>query len=267
MIKSYFYPIFLFLLFNCDSNSKKSESVENETNTTTVPAINYAVKAYYGHDNTLYTEGLLVHKGQLFESSGGTRSEIGISDLATGKFDKKIELNKEVYFGEGIIIFNDKLYQLTYTNQEGFIYDAKTYKLIRKFKYDNVEGWGMTSDSTHIIMSDGTDKLTYWEPTTLKPIKKLTVTENGNSRDKLNELEYINGYIYANIYTENNIVKIDPATGNVVGKIDLASLVFEAKNKNPNADVLNGIAFDYIKNKIYVTGKYWNNIYEIDFKH
>jgi glutaminyl-peptide cyclotransferase len=267
-MKNYLVIFLAIFIFNCTKSTKttEAEATTEVEAVPVIPTINYAVKAYYPHDNSLYTEGFLVHDGKLFESSGGTRSDVGISDLTTGKFDKKVELNKDVYFGEGIIIFKNKLYQLTYTNQLGFIYDPKTYKQIGKFTYTNKEGWGLTADNTSIIMSDGTDKLTFMNAE-MKPLKTVAVTENGIAKTNINELEYINGYIYANVYTENIIVKIDPQTGNIIGKIDLSSLAYEAKNKNPNADVLNGIAFDATKNKIYVTGKYWNNIYEIDFTH
>jgi glutaminyl-peptide cyclotransferase len=246
--------IFLyFLAIEIIGCATKSKPIEN-SNTVEIPTINFAVKNYHTHDNTLFTEGLIFYDGKLFESSGDTKSVIGISDLTTGKFEKKIELNNKVYFGEGITFLKGKLYQLTYKNQEGFIYDAKTFKQINKFKYSNLEGWGLTTDSTAIIMSDGTDKLTYFDEN-MTPIKTLSVTKNDQPQTNLNELEYINGYIYANIYTENIIVKINPNTGKVVGQLDLSSLVYEAKNQNQNADVLNGIAYNAITKKIYVTGK------------
>lgn len=116
-------------------------------------------------------------------------------------------------------------------------------------------------------MSDGTDKLTFLNPNSLAPIRILSVTDNNNSLPRLNELEFINGFIYANVWQTNSIVKIDTANGNVIGKLDLNSLALEAKNKNPSADVLNGIAYDSVENKVYVTGKLWPNIYEINFSH
>jgi len=165
------------------------------------------------------------------------------------------------------VFFKDKLYQLTYKNQVGFIYDAKSLKQVGTFNYANSEGWGMTSDSTYIIMSDGSDKLTYLDPADMKPVKTLSVTENGEPRNNLNELEFINGYIYANIWMKNFIVKIDPASGKIVGKLDLSSLTLEATTKNPRADVLNGIAYDPTTDKVYVTGKLWPNIYQVEFSH
>lgn len=168
---------------------------------------------------------------------------------------------------KGSFFFNDKLYQLTYKTQVGFIYDAKSFKQTGKFKYRNAEGWGLTTNGTDLIMSDGTDTLTFLNPSTLQEVKILTVTENGSPLMNLNELEYIKGFIYANVWETNYIVKIDPSNGKVLGKLDLTSLTLEAKNKNTRIDALNGIAYDAVTDKIYVTGKFWPNIYQINFAH
>jgi glutamine cyclotransferase len=214
-----------------------------------------------------------VHKGRLFESTGspegteGPRSLIGPLDLTTGKMDEKIELDRSKYFGEGIVFLNGKLYQLTYKDQMGFIYDEKTFKQTGTFSYTNLEGWGLTTDGEHIIMSDGTSKLTFLNPADMKPLKTITVTQNGSPLERLNELEYINGFIYANVWTTNYIVKIDVASGKVIGTINLSSLTYEAQRRNPDCDVLNGIAYDPAADKIYVTGKLWPNLYEIEFAH
>lgn len=260
----------LCLLYSCSNNS---ETKPIESLPAKVPIINYTVINYFPHDTSLFTEGLVVHKGQLYESTGSpeelkqTKSLIGITDLSTGKFSKKIELERTKYFGEGIVILNDKLYQLTYKNKIGFIYDANSFKQIGKFSYPNAEGWSLTTDGTDLIMSDGSDRLTFLHPSNLQSYKLLMVTENGVRLDKLNELEFIKGFIYANIWTTNYIVKIDPVTGKVVGKLDLGSISSEAKNKSRTADVLNGIAYDSVSDKIYVTGKLWSNIYQINFPH
>jgi glutamine cyclotransferase len=233
--------------------------------------ISYSVAGKHGHDTNLFTEGLDFHNGTLFESTGSppelpqTKSVIGITDLATGKFSTKVELDRSKYFGEGIVFLKDKLYQLTYKNNTGFVYDAATFKQIGQFKFANTEGWGLTTDGTHLIMSDGTNKLTYLDPEKLTPVKTLNVTESGYAIDRLNELEVIKGYIYANVWMSHIIVKIDPASGNVVGKMDLSQLAQEAERKNPGIDVTNGIAYDETTDKVYVTGKLWPNIYQIDF--
>jgi glutamine cyclotransferase len=265
--------LILLLLYGCWGN-KHSETEETTTAPADVtPVINYAVIKTLPHDTLLFTEGFLFHKGQLFESTGSPdnlpklRSMIGITNLATGNFDKKIEIDGKKYFGEGIVFIKNKLYQLTYQSQKGFIYDANSYKQIGEFTFKNNEGWGLTTDGKSLIMSDGTDSLTYLNPDKLNVEHILKVTENNIPLRDVNELEYINGYIYANIWKKDFIVKINPASGKVQGKIDLSSLTSEAKTKRPGADVLNGIAYDSVNDKIYVTGKLWANIYQINFKH
>lgn len=262
----------VFVVISCKNNNK--ESVENNTDVTrATPIINYAVTNSFPHDTSLFTEGFLVHEGQLFESTGSpedieyTKSLIGIDNLKTGKIDKKVEIDKAKYFGEGIVFFKDKLYQLTYKNHVGFIYNAKSFKPLGKFNYSNSEGWSLTTNGKELIMSDGTETLTFLNPDNLKPAKTLRVLDNGIPLKNLNELEYINGFIYANIWTTNYIAKIDTSTGKVVGKLDLTSITNEAKNKNADADVLNGIAYDSTSDKVFITGKLWSNIYQIDFAH
>jgi len=238
-----------------------------------VPIINYTVTNIFPHDTTLFTEGLVVYNGELFESTGSpeefphAESLIGKIDLNTGKMDLKVKLDKAKYFGEGIVFLKDKLYQLTYKNKMGFIYDAKSFKQIDVFSYSNPEGWGLTTDGINLIMSDGTHKLTFLNADNLQPQKILNVTENGNLVEKLNEMEFIKGYIYANVWTTNNIVKIDPLNGNILGKLDLNALSLDAKYKNIGSEVLNGIAYDSSSDKIYITGKFWPNIYQIEFPH
>lgn len=266
----------LTLLGACKDNTEPADNTDatpKSDTTAYIPVIPHDLVKTYPHDTTLFTEGLLVHKGQLFESTGSpeefaqTRSVIGISDLQKGKFTTKIELDKHRYFGEGIAILNDKLYQLTYKNREGFIYDLATFKQTGTFTYTNEEGWGMTTDGKQLIMSDGTDALTFLNPADMKPVKTLKVIENGMALPYLNELEYINGYLYANVWMTNFIVKIDPSSGKVLGRLDLNPIAYDAKTKSPGAEVLNGIAYDAAADKIYVTGKMWAHIYEIRFAH
>ncbi|WEK34972.1 MAG: glutaminyl-peptide cyclotransferase [Candidatus Pseudobacter hemicellulosilyticus] len=257
-------PLLLICCIACNSGDEQEAPASPVAST---PAIQHSLLNAYPHNTDHFTEGLLIHDGKLFESTGspskGDRSIIGYYDLATGKFDTKIELKDPQYFGEGIVFLNNKLYQLTYKNQTGFIYDAKTFKQTGTFKFANKEGWGMTTDGQHLIMSDGTDGLTYLDPADQQPVKTLKVTENGIARDSLNELEYIKGYIYANIWLNNSIVKIDPANGQVIGKADLTALVLRASMKYPEAEALNGIAYDSVNDKLYVTGKNWPEIYQI----
>ncbi len=269
------FPLLLFsslLLVACTDGPVNKDAQALEI-TPVIPLLNYAVINHFPHDTSLFTEGFLFHNGQIVESTGSpeelpqSRSVIGIWDLSTGEFSTKIEIDKSRYFGEGIVLLNNRLYQITYKNQTGFIYDAKAFREIGQFTYSNKEGWGLTTDGTNLIMSDGTALLTYLDPIKLSPIKVLKVTEQGSPIDHLNELEFINGFLYANIWLTNFIVKIDPSSGNIVGKLDLSSLTTEAKSLNPRADVLNGIAYDSSTDKIYVTGKLWPKIYQIQFPH
>lgn len=219
------------------------------------------------HDTSSFTEGFLVYKGFLYESSGDPehegKSKLAKIDLATGKVLKQISLDKK-YFGEGIVILHDTIYQLTYTEKVIFVYDMD-FKKINELTIttDNGQGWGMTTDGTHLIVDDGTSNLYYYEPSTFKLIKKLPVTNAGAPGYNLNELEYIDGYIYANQWQLAYILKIDPATGKVVAKADLSDIWNRVQQKNPKADVLNGIAYDPDTKKIYVTGKRWAEMYEI----
>lgn len=255
----------------CTNNSHSSKKSINSSHT--IESINFKVIKTYPHDTESFTEGFLFYNNQLFESTGSpeefpkTRSVFGIVDLNTGKIDIKVELDKNSYFGEGIVVFEGKIFQLTYKNQTGFIYDLKSYKKIGSFKYSNKEGWGLTSDGKNIIMSDGTNIITYLDPDSLKVVKTLNVTFNGSSALYMNELEFIDGYIYANVWTTNNIAKIDPKTGIIVGIIDLSSLFYEARKSYPMSEATNGIAYDSPKDRIFVTGKFWPTIYQIKFPH
>lgn len=266
----------LFALASCSSD--KTEVNRNETasqqtsNESAAPAaINYGVVQAYPHDTTAFTEGLLFHAGKLYESTGSptdmaqTKSVIGEVDLNTGKLQVKVELNRNKYFGEGMVILNNKVYQLTYLSKVGFVYDFPTFKKLGEFTFPSTEGWGLTTDGTYLIMSDGTSQLTYLHPDTFKTEKILGVADNQGAVEKLNELEYIKGFIYANIYTTNTIVKIDPESGKVVGKLDLSSLAQDARAKNPAALELNGIAYHAATDQVYVTGKMWPNIYALQF--
>ena len=265
------FIILIGISIGCTNKSHSSKKLIN--NSHQIQSINFEVIKTYPHDTESFTEGFLFYNNQLFESTGSpdefpkTRSVFGIVDLNTGKIDIKVELDRNSYFGEGIVIFKGKIFQLTYKNQTGFIYDLKSYNKIGSFKYSNKEGWGLTSDGKNIIMSDGTNIITYLDPDSLKVVKTLNVTFNGSSALYTNELEFINGYLYANIWTTNNIAKIDPRTGIIVGIIDLSSLFYEARKAYSMSEATNGIAYDSSKDRIFVTGKFWPTIYQIKFPH
>jgi glutaminyl-peptide cyclotransferase len=237
------------------------------------PKINYTVVKRYPHDETAFTQGLLYYGDKLIESTGApdhlaqTRSTIGEVDLESGKLMVKAEIDKKIYFGEGIAELDDRIYQVTWQNQQGFIYDAKNYARLGTFNYNNREGWGLTTDGKSLILSDGTYNLTWINPATFAVEKVIEVTKDGYGMDRLNELEYINGSIYANVWMTNQIVKIDPRSGIVTGYLDLEDLYQEAKSKKPNLSEMNGIAWHPANDRILVTGKMWPYLFEIDFPH
>ena len=194
----------------------------------TPPTLDYAVVKAYPHDTSAYTEGLLFHNGQLYESTGtepempaDRRSMFGTVDLSTGKITPKVVLDRNKYFGEGIVFLNDKVYQLTYTTKVGFVYDAKTFKKLGEFTIPSKEGWGMTTDGTSLIMSDGTSNISYLDPKTFRLQKVLGVMDNNGPVSNVNELEMIKGYLYANVWQTNYILKIDPASGKVAARLNL----------------------------------------------
>lgn len=270
-----FILIIAIILFSqCNNEGRNSsQSQENSVSDLRALSINFTIIKSYPHDTNSFTEGLVVHNGLLYESSGspeelpGTKSSIVTINLKTGEKHEKVVIDKTKYFGEGITFLNSKCYQLTYKSGIGFIYDDKTFNKIGEFSCPAKEGWGITNNGTFLIISGGTDELFFIDPQTLKIIKTLHVIDEFGPVQNLNELEFINGYIYANIYTTSFIYKISPDSGKVVGKLNLSSLAEEAKTIHPNSLEMNGIAWDTIKDKIYVTGKMWPFLYEINFSH
>ncbi len=221
----------------------------------------YKVVHTYPHDKDAFTQGLVYDNGVLFEGtgqeSGSTLREV---ELETGKVIRQHNLDGSL-FGEGIALYQDRIYQVTWRNKVGFIYNKSDFKLINKIYYPT-EGWGMTTMNDKIVMSDGSNVLYFYEPEMFTVISKIEVYDNKIKRDSLNELEYINGEIWANIWVNNHIVRIDPATGKVLGYIDLTGIL-TASDQNAETDVLNGIAYDSKANRIFVTGKRWPKLFEI----
>lgn len=224
--------------------------------------LGYELVQSFPHNETFFTEGLEINNGFLYESTGENgKSAIYKTNLKTGKILQSVKL-ADRYFGEGITIFNNRIFQLTYKTKVGFVYERETMALIDSFRFESTEGWGLTHDSQHLIMSDGTNVLTYINPTNYKSVKKLQVYDDKNQVVYLNELEYSDGYIYANVWTTNLIVKIDPNTGKVLSKIDLYGILTMV-NPDKQVDVLNGIAIDPVTKKMYVTGKLYPKLFEI----
>ena len=244
---------FALILAICSPLSAKS----SET-----PVYGYRIVNTYPHNTESFTQGLVIDNGTLYEGTGlNGRSAISIVDITTGDTIKSEKLAGK-YFGEGITIVDDKIVQLTWRAQKGFVYDKSTLKPIKTFKYQT-QGWGITYDGKHIIMSDGTDMLYFMDPRTYKVRGKLEVYDRGGKVSRLNELEYIDGKIYANVWGTEKLAIINPKTGQVVAWVDLSGLLTKEEKKS-RIDVLNGIAYDKENQKLYVTGKLWPKLFEIE---
>jgi glutaminyl-peptide cyclotransferase len=223
----------------------------------------YEIVQSFPHNETSFTEGLEIHNGFIYESTGENgKSALLKNNLKTGKTLQSVKL-ADRFFGEGLTIFNEKIFQLTYKTKVGFIYKLENMALIDSFHFESTEGWGMTHDEKYLIMDDGTNNLIYLHPTTLKIVKKVQVYDDKEPIIYINELEYSDGYIYANVWTTNIIVKIDPKTGKVLSKIDLDGILNMNSNSGKQVDVLNGIAIDPITKNMFVTGKLYPKIFEI----
>ena len=229
-----------------------------------VPVYSYRIVKTYPHDRNAFTQGLVFEKGYLYEGTGlQGASSIRQIDLKTGRVLKIHSLNSR-FFGEGITIFGNKIIQLTYTSHVGFVYDKNSFKLIKEFAYPT-EGWGLTHNGKWLIMSDGTSTLHFLDPTTFKKVKMITVHDQRGAITALNELEFVQGEVFANIWQEDRIARIDPATGQVTGWIELQGLL-KYSDRTGETDVLNGIAYDAARHRLFVTGKLWPKLFEIELK-
>ena len=226
------------------------------------PVQTYRIKNTYPHDSSAFTQGLVYSDGILYESTGlRGRSSVRRVTLETGNILSQTSLLSE-FFGEGIAVFGDRIYHLTWTTGVGFVYDKKNLALLQEFRY-GIEGWGMTHDGKSLIVSDGSATLYYWDPQTFREVKRLTVTDGGKPVTNLNELELVEGELYANIWQQDRIARVSPETGRVLGWIDLKGLLSPA-DRQGGEDVLNGIAYDPSKKRLFVTGKLWPKLFEIE---
>ena len=222
----------------------------------------YKIKNVYKHDVHAYTQGLFWHNGFLYEATGlKGESTVRKVKLETGEVMQSFAIPKDV-FGEGITLYNNKIIQISWQAGRGFVYDINTFKHLDEFSYAG-EGWGITNDDKNLYMTDGSSKVKVLEPETYSVIKTFEVYDNKGPVKYLNELEYINGYIYANIYQYEKIVKFDPHTGKVAAYIDL-SHILPMNDYKPDTDVLNGIAYDKKNKRLFVTGKLWPKLFEIE---
>ena len=224
-------------------------------------APDYIVTATLPHDTDAYTQGLLYHEGVFYESTGEYgHSTVRRVDVATGRPLASVALPSR-RFGEGLALVGERLYQLTWQSQVGYVYDVSSLALVDSFTYSG-EGWGLTSDGVSLIMSDGTDTLRFLDPRTYRVIRKVDVRDGESPLRKINELELVNGVLLANIYQSDWVVGIDPKTGKIRRWIDLVGLLPE-KRRSATTDVLNGIAYDSATNRLFVTGKRWPAVFEI----
>ncbi|MEK6903409.1 MAG: glutaminyl-peptide cyclotransferase [Nanoarchaeota archaeon] len=231
----------------------------------------YSIVQTYSHDSDAFTQGLVYENGGFYEGTGlYGYSSLRRVELETGQVLQQHNLPSE-YFGEGITVLDNRIYQLTWQSRVGFVYDQETFELLKTFRYPT-EGWGITHDGKRLIMSDGTNVLHFLDPDTLTEMGSIDVRDKNIPVERLNELEYINGFVYANIWLTDRIAKIDPTTGKVVAWIDLSDLFKHADYagvdcyRSVPCDVLNGIAYDAQNDRLFVTGKRWHKLFEITLR-
>jgi glutaminyl-peptide cyclotransferase len=226
-----------------------------------IPVAGFRLVNAYPHDPGAFSQGLVVADGTLYEGTGQNgESSLREVDLATGRVLRFVPLANE-YFGEGVTVLGDRIYQLTWKNRLGLIYDRKTFAPVSSFRYTG-EGWGLTTDGEQLILSDGTSVIRFLDPKTFDVTKRIDVRAAGQRVDKLNELEFINGEIWANVWYADRIARIAPKTGEVTGWVDLSTL-YPLRDRPSKEHVLNGIAYDATAKRLFVTGKHWPKLYEI----
>ncbi len=255
----------LFLLSSgCQTGAVANHSSGDNANKNSVPKYGYEIVNTWPHDRDAYTQGLVFHEGKLLESTGQEgRSSLRLVEPETGKVLKKINVPRP-YFAEGITFFKGKIYQLTWQHQLGFIYDPESFEKLGEFSYRS-EGWGLTNDGSSLIMSDGTNRIRFLDPDNFQVKKTISVLDGRSAVSSINELEYVHGEIYANIWHEERVARIEPQTGRVLGWIDLMGLR-ALSDANHNEAVLNGIAYDESNDRLFVTGKLWPKLFEIRVK-
>ncbi len=227
---------------------------------TSLPVFTYSIVRSYPHDAAAFTQGLQFVDGFLYEGTGNHgESSIRKVKLETGEVLQQRDLAAQ-YFGEGIVVRKDEIVQLTYKSGIGFVYDRQTFAPKRTFRYEG-EGWGLTDDGTNLIMSDGTDRLRLLDPTKLTELRRVPITAAGKPVANLNELEWVKGEIFANVWQSDYVARINPSSGRVSGWIDLRGLL--PSRDREKADVLNGIAYDAAGDRLFVTGKWWPRVFEI----
>lgn len=225
------------------------------------PRYSYRVVKSYPHERSAFTQGLEYRDGFLYEGTGLVgRSSLRKLDLTTGRVLQSFDVPRP-FFGEGITVLNNQIFELTWTTQTGFIYDKSSFRVLKSFNYPG-EGWGLANDGKQLYMSDGSSQIRILEPATFKEIRRITVKDGNDQVFELNELEFVRGEIYANVWQTDRIARISPVDGKVLGWIDLSGII--PKSERPETDaVLNGIAYDAASDRLFVTGKLWPKIFEI----
>ncbi len=270
-MKQYWIPFLLLaFIFSCNNKPDNTATTDDNSNPPP-PLINYSIIKVYPHDTSSYTQGLELYNHNLYEGTGNyAHSKVLKTDLITGKILQQTKTsNDSTVFGEGITILNNKIYELTWQTHKVNVYDLASFKKINEFNWA-FEGWGLTNNGKELIVSTGSSNLYFVDPDSFKILRQVSVTDNNGPVSMLNELEFVKGFVYSNIYETDNIIKIDPATGNVVGKLDCSNILSKSGiSYNPNeysvntGYVLNGIAYDSSKNNFYITGKQWPALFEI----
>ncbi len=252
--------LFSFAGFGCQAGTANGPPSGNQP----PPIYAYEVIKVFPHDTEAFTQGLLCHDGKLLESTGEVgHSSLRRVELETGKVLLKVDVPVP-YFAEGATLLKGKVYQLTWQDGEGFVYDVWTFEKVGHFNYDG-EGWGLANDGQSLILSDGTNRIRFFDPANFRVTKTIQVLDGKTPVVDLNELEYVKGEIYANVWHANRIARINPQTGAVVGWIDLAGIISPSELHDEEA-VLNGIAYDEVQDRLFVTGKLWPKIFEIRLK-
>ncbi len=251
---------FALLATGCQAAPSQPKSTTAATLGQVAQRYSYRVVNTYPHDPGAFTQGLFWLDGHLYETTGQEgASNLRRVNLEDGRVLQQADMPANV-FGEGSTPWGDQILSITWQNGIGYRWNRQTFQQVGTWRYEG-EGWGLANNGREIIMSDGSETLKFLNPDTLQEVRRVRVTVNGQPLPRLNELEYIKGEVWANVWNASEIVRIDPATGNVTGVIDLSGLVRE--NRGPNQDVLNGIAYDAERDRIFVTGKYWPRLYEI----
>jgi len=271
MIMKHFAAItVIILLASCNGggiSDTPSGGIDSSLIRKEAPLISYNIVNIYPHDTGAYTQGLQLYNGKMYEGTGDfVNSSLRITDYKTGKVEKKHPMGSKDIFGEGVTIFKGKIYQLTWKNNVAYVYDLNNIDAPLKTFTWPYQGWGITNNGSDLIISDGSANLYFVNAEDFKVKSRITVTEDGAPINELNELEFIEGFIYSNVYQSDIILKIDPANGHVAGKINLPGIIEKyapGYTPIPEDEVLNGIAYDSASKKLFITGKRWPKLFEL----